>query len=101
MTTTVPADEIERAVGVRRRGYHVARAVSAEQQVYILHSRACRGLHDRGLRDVRNCPWSRALDRGINERDWSGMEDVPVVVDIDHHGDLVPTGRVLTQEVRP
>lgn len=92
MSDLVSPDDIERIVGTKRRhDYHVGRAVSAEQTVYILHSHECR---DSG-RDLRDCPFSIALDRGINERDWSGMEDGPVVLGIDADGSLVPTGRMI------
>lgn len=92
MSDLVPPDDIERIVGTQRKhDYHVGRAVSAEQTVYILHSHDCRN----SGRDLRECPFSVALDRGINERDWSGMEDGPVVLDITGRGDLVPAGRMI------
>jgi hypothetical protein len=75
MSNLVPADDIERIVGINRhRRAHYGRAVSAEQTVYILHSRECL---DSGI-DLRACRFSVALDRGIDERNWSGMEDQPV-----------------------
>lgn len=73
MTEIVPADEIEGIVGrPRHPTQHWGRAVSAEQRVYIMHSQACR---DEGL-DLRQCAYSRALDRGINGENWT--EDVPL-----------------------
>lgn len=72
MTERVPADEIENIVGRKRSVKdHYARAVSAEQTVYILHSRECLATHA----DLRECPWSLALDRGIDLSEW--VEDVP------------------------
>lgn len=79
MSALVPGDQIEAIVGVSRHDIdHYARAVSAEQTVYILHSRQCL---DSG-RDLRECPYSLALDNyGIDVDDW--IEDEPVVVMID------------------
>lgn len=77
MTELVPTDQIERIVGARRHDHqHLGRAVSAEQKVYILHSAKCR---DSGI-DLRECEWSRALDRGIDPADWARFEDRPVVL---------------------
>lgn len=87
MTELVPADEIEQIVGIERHETrHYARAVSEEQTVYILHSRRCR---DSG-RDLRECPFSVALDTGIDEYDWSDMEDQPVRVTINRSQKLIP-----------
>jgi hypothetical protein len=87
MSELVPATEIEEIVGVQRHlTMHYARAVSAEQTVYILHSQTCR---DSG-RDLRECPFSLALDKGIAAEDWDGREDEPVRVAIHLSGRLVP-----------
>jgi hypothetical protein len=81
---------IEAIVGVSRHATeHYGRAVSAEQRVYILHSAECR---DSG-RDLRECPFSIALDRGI-EHDlprpgWRSVQDRPVRLEIAA-GYLVP-----------
>jgi hypothetical protein len=84
----VPAEDIERIVGVERHPTeHWGRAVSAEQRVYILHSQECL---DSG-RDLRECPYSLALDNGIDPFDWT--EDVPVSLWLDEQDDktwLVP-----------
>ena len=91
MTERVPADEIENIVGRKRSVKdHYARAVSAEQTVYILHSRECLDMNA----DLRECPWSLALDRGIDLDEW--VEDVPLTV-------YVRSGRLLPSpaEVRP
>lgn len=86
MSDRVPADQIEQIVGIERHPTrHYARAASAEQTVYILHSEECRRTYD----DLRNCPWSVALDRGIDEYDWSDREDRPVLVRV-RDGRLVP-----------
>lgn len=77
MAERVPADQIERIVGATRHPTdHIGRAVSAEQKVYILHSAECYGTTP----DLRRCPFSLALDRGINPREW--IEDEPVVLRI-------------------
>lgn len=82
----VPPDRIEDIVGAKRHEeQHLARAVSAEQRVYILHSETCR----RDTPDLRECPYSLALDRGIDPNDWRGFEDRPVVLAIAHD-QLVP-----------
>lgn len=84
MSRLEPADRIEAIVGANRDPeQHIARAVSAEQRVYILHSQACSS----SGRDLRLCPYSLALDEGIDPDAWT--EDEPVVVAIDH-GRLVP-----------
>lgn len=87
MTARVPADQIETIVGATRRPYaHVARATSAEQTVYILHSHEC--LLDHA--DLRECPHSLALDLGINPDQWADHQDRAVLVGIDADGHLVP-----------
>lgn len=85
MTDIVPHDEIEAIVGVNRHPWqHWAKAVSAEQKVYILHSQGC--LDDitssdpTQQRDLRDCPYSLALDLGIDLDDWA--EDVPLRVTV-------------------
>jgi len=73
MSNLVPADRIEAIVGaVRHPTDHIGRAVSAEETVYILHSQECR---DSGV-DLRECPYSLALDFGVDLSGW--VEDVPV-----------------------
>lgn len=75
MTDLAPSAEA--VVGVsRHETEHYARTVSSEQRVYILHSRECRNLFD----DLRDCPFSKALDRGIRMEDWHGHEDQAVRV---------------------
>jgi len=87
MTALVDPSEIERIVGIERHAVrHYARAVSAEQTVYILHSVLCRERH----KDLRECLFSLALDNGIDEYDWSGMEDQAVRVTIGAGGHLIP-----------
>lgn len=86
MTNIVPADQIEQIVDARRhRHQHLGRAVSAEQTVYILHSERCR---DSGT-DLRECPYSRLLDNGIDMHWWQEHQDRAVVL-APYNGRLIP-----------
>lgn len=92
MTRLESADKIERIVGAKRHDtLHVAHAISAEQRVYILHSRECvEQITSRGS-DLRACPFSRALDNGIEMDEWDHWQDRPVVVRIaPEYEDLTP-----------
>ena len=91
MTEIVPPEAIEQIVGVRRHPtQHIGRAISAEQRMYILHSQECR---DSGI-DLRACPYSQALDLGLNEARWSYSADQPVRLAITGGGDLAPVVQV-------
>lgn len=73
MTDLVPADQIERIVGIERHPtQHYARLSRTDQSIYILHSAACR---DSGI-DLRYCPLSQALDYRF-EAAWELMISVP------------------------
>lgn len=86
MSELVPADQIEQRVGTTRHPTrHYARAVSAEQTVYILHSLECR---DSGI-DPRDCAFSLASDRGIRMVVWQDRQDGPLPVTVTR-GRLVP-----------
>ena len=77
MSNPVDRDKIESIVGAQRHTRaHWARAVSKEQTVYVLHSHNC--LED--YEDLRDCPYSLALDNGINVDDW--IQDKPTIVTI-------------------
>lgn len=90
MTDLVDPTKIERIVGAARQDdAHLGRAVSSEQQVYILHSGQCRA----SGRDLRACEYSLALDEGIDEDDWCDAEDVPVVLGV-RDGLLIPLARL-------
>lgn len=83
MTKPVPATEIESIVGRQRHeSDHYARADSENQTVFILHSRECLQAFD----DLRECPFSIALDRGIYHYvpwwGWRRVQDRPVRVQI-------------------
>jgi hypothetical protein len=85
VTEHVPADQIEQIVGVERHpNVHYGRAVSAQQIVYILHSQGCLD----STPDLRDCAYSRALDRGIDLDAW--VEDEPVALMIEFDGRLFP-----------
>lgn len=86
MTDLVPLYEIERIVGTMRHPIeHIGRAVSAEHTVYILHSGAC----VLSGTDLRDCPYSLALNLGIDVDRW--VEDTPVRLQIDpDDGSLIP-----------
>lgn len=71
--------QTERIVGADRHAtMHIGRAVSAEQIVYILHSKQC---VDSSI-DLRDCRLSQALDLGIEQQSWDGYEDRPVALGI-------------------
>ncbi|WP_314429609.1 hypothetical protein [Microbacterium lacticum] len=76
MSRVESAEKIEGIVGAKRHAVdHIGRAVTAESRVYILHSERCRAQYA----DLRECPYSRALDRGIDVRKrWAGFLDRPV-----------------------
>jgi hypothetical protein len=94
MSRLVSGVGVEGIVGrTRHPTEHWGRAVSRTREVFILHSVQCR---DSG-RDLRQCPFSLALDDGIDEEIWAGWEDRPVRLAIE--GDkatdeawLVPDG---------
>ncbi len=89
MIERVDADQIERIVGIRRHEtWHYGRAVSSEQKVYVLHSSECL---NSGI-DLYECPYSVALESGIDPEDWP--EDIPLPITI-HNGFLVPTPVVI------
>jgi hypothetical protein len=86
MSKLVPSSDIERIVGVpRHRSLHYGRASSTEQVVYILHSKECLATG----RSLSECRFSVALDRGIDERRWTGYEDKAVALGV-WNDDLVP-----------
>lgn len=85
MSVPVPADKIEGIVGAKRHPMiHQARAVSAEECVYVLHSEWCLDVYA----DLTDCPYSLALDRGIDPDEWA--KDKAVSVRINRGGRLVP-----------
>jgi hypothetical protein len=92
MSELVSSTVIESIVGVKRhQTAHYGRAVSAEQQVYILHSVECIESVAAQTTDLRLCPFARAADTGIDMDVWGGLEDRPVRLRISAEwGDLEP-----------
>lgn len=91
MADLVDPDSIERLVGVPRHATaHYGRAVTADQTVYVLHSQECKD----STPDLRTCPYSAALDRGITASlpwaSWRRLLDRPIRLHIFHAGWLVP-----------
>lgn len=90
MSRLESAETIEATVGANRHEvHHIGRAVSAEQRVYVLHSKRCRSDFGKGL---TSCRFSRALDLGILPQEWAGFEDQAVELKISK-----TTGRLLPQ----
>jgi hypothetical protein len=86
MAKLVDPSLIENIVGVRRHPTaHYARVDAATQIVYILHSQKC----VQSTPDLRDCYYSLVLDRGINDRDWKGNLNRPVVAGVSNDR-LVP-----------
>jgi hypothetical protein len=77
---------IESIVGVKRASVHVARIVTTEERLYILHTHACVAKRP----DLRECPFSLALDKGIDPEVWIGHYDVPICITIGPDGRLIP-----------
>lgn len=100
MTDLVPADQIEQIVGAHRHPTaHIARAITAEQTVYILHPTQCRNT---GI-DLRECEYSTALDQGIALAEWEGRLDLAEEVRVSATGQLVPahlTGREIIEQLQ-
>ena len=80
MTQLVDPDHIEAIVGhARHDTRHLGRAITAEKTVYILHPWGCLKFWD----DLRDCPFSRSLDRGIDIDAWQGYMDRPVRLEVE------------------
>lgn len=80
MTNLVNASEIEQLVGAPRHPtLHLVRVDTVTSTVYILHSQECFERLDLRPSDLRECPFSRALDNGLEDYEWSGHEDEVVV----------------------
>lgn len=75
MSRLVDPGSVEDLVGVKRHlERHYAEARSKPREVVILHARMCKERYP----DLRDCPFSMALDQGIDEAQWP--EDLPVVL---------------------
>lgn len=91
MTELVDPTEIEGIVGVKRHEtYHIARWIVDAGQIFILHSQVCVD----GDWDLRECPYSQALDKGASA-DFYDYANKPVVVVVSLDGTLQPLGKAL------
>lgn len=87
MTRLVDPDQIE-AITRRERHATAHYARASAGVVYLLHSRACVAAHEALGRDLTQCSFSRALDRGVDLRGlptWNRAERVAI-----RGGHLVP-----------
>lgn len=67
MTNRVPKEDIELKVGRRRDPIrHYGKLRTDDWLMYILHSQECVD----SFEDLRECPYSLALDRGVDELEW-------------------------------
>lgn len=88
MSDLVPKDIIEAMVGTERQEtVHMARASTKVNRVYLLHSAEC--LKEYG-HDLRDCPFSLAMDKGIDTELWEGCLGVPTAVRISDTYGLLP-----------
>lgn len=77
MSAVVPPSHIEEIVGVKRSlDSHYGSAMLEEERFYILHSKNCRD----NTNDLRTCPYSIALDAGID--DGKLLSGEPLLLDI-------------------
>lgn len=92
MTELVPRTEIERLVGAKRQeNAHLGRIDTREEVMYILHSQECKDTTP----DLRECPYSKALDLGLFNIDrWKGFYDMSVSLSLDAKGRLNPVRRI-------
>lgn len=87
MSIRVDPELIEGIVGAPRHDTeHIARGVTSEKQFYILHPKQCLEAYE----DLRECPFSRALDQGVLMDPWRGWEDRPVIVEVGDDGRVHP-----------
>lgn len=80
MSELVDQNEIEELVGTARHArVHFGRIDTVAGRIYILHSYRCLAEEP----DLRLCPFSAALDRGLRDSEWRGFMDRPVPLQID------------------
>ncbi|MBS3177722.1 MULTISPECIES: hypothetical protein [unclassified Pseudoclavibacter] len=83
MSDLVPQDAIEIIVGAERHeALHIARMVSGEEVIYVLHSRSCLVTREELKIDLRECPYAKTTDKGLKLEDWKDCSDRAVVVRI-------------------
>lgn len=103
MTDLVDPDQIEQIVGAQRDPErHLGRVVMGpeDQQftVFILHSQRCLDEYDHEdqIGDLRDCPYSLALDSLIQDAERSMVSiilDTPLMLSISEDGRLLFTRR--------
>lgn len=93
MTNLVPHEDVPRIVGrPRHPTLHFGLADPESELLYILHSVEC---FESG-RDLRECPFSLALDQGAPMDVWESYENQPVELAITECcGNLVPKEALL------
>lgn len=99
MADLVNPGQIEKIVGARRHSTkHLGRYVTMPDgyTIYILHSAECKATG----RDLRECPFSLALDEGTFVP-FDGHENRPIVLAIDSHGCLGPADVIALAEGSP
>ena len=100
MTDLVDPNKIEAIVGAKRHPTrHIARAISAEQKVFILHPDNCAARVT--LRPLTECMYSRALDRGIDLTRWAEHQDRPVFIATNAEAKLIPHGCAQEHDPEP
>lgn len=79
MTDLVPSSNIEAIVGApRHESLHLGHAVSAEARLYIMHSKECKAAGA----DLRDCEYSKAVDRGLDINIWASFMDRPMALEV-------------------
>lgn len=91
MSNLVDRDKISSLVRAERDYWlHIGRHDFEEEGVYIMHSHLCLSLFP----DLRECPYSKALDKGISVEHWFSWEDDPVYLRNHETYGLIPIGFV-------
>lgn len=90
MSEIVSPDEIQKAVGGAERDYwlHIGYANTPLDRFYIMHAHTCLSQYT----DLRECPYSKALDKqGISADWWEDWYNRPVYLALSHKGFVVPS----------
>lgn len=90
MSELVDPTQVATIFGIERHETdHYGHAITDTEEVFILHSAECRATTP----DLRDCPYSVALDRGIEHplpwTGWRRVLDTPIRLEIAH-GYLMP-----------
>lgn len=78
----VPESDIEKIVGkTRDERFHWGYADLLSQTITIMHSGRCLDMHKRGVRDMFDCPYSKAMQLyGIGDLPY----DKPVILEVKY-----------------